>query len=796
MDLDNSINLELFEKGPTVLFVWKNSPGWPVESVSANLHTVFSYTPDQYLSGDLDYADQIHPDDLERVTDEVQEASSDLSCDSIEHQPYRYLDGNGKYRWVKDSTRIIRSEHGNITHYIGYLIDISTETELKSQIVENEKRWRTAVDGIGDGLWDWNIPTNKVYFSDRWKKMLGFKSDEISSTLDEWAKRVHLEDLEQVYTDIQKCMKGETSTYRNKHRVLCKDGAYKWILDRGIIIEWNDQDEPIRMIGTHTDIDESEQYHQNLILMQRRYEALMKYASDALFIMDFDGNLHECNHMAANMLGYTMEEMTSLSVYDWDVMIPQNELPALMRGISSSEPICFETKHRRKDGSIYDASITAIKIIVDGTELLYASARDITQLKENEAILLELNYKLNNLAQNVPGVVYSYQYFPDGRSCFPYASEHIYDIYGVIPSEVQHDAGKVFAVLHPDDAPFITNSIKNSFEQLTLWEMEYRVLHPKKGEIWVKGIAKPTAQNDGSVLWYGYIFDITDQKRAELIIQSHVAYLKTNTKGVITEISPNFCKLIQYDTFGYETCVRDFIGKNINILKSGYTHKNVYQTLWNTIEKGEIYTHDIENRNFNDGTNWYRVTITPDTNEQGKIQGYIAFYNNIDDQIQLEHDANTDFLTGIYNRFKFEQLFSAEIHRCKRYNIDLSIILVDIDHFKDVNDTFGHAVGDIFLKEFAEIISRHIRKNDIFARWGGEEFIILCPHTNSIGARVLAETLRKTIESFSFTKVQHKTASFGVAQFDSHMDAKTFFTHVDSALYEAKEAGRNQVISF
>jgi len=277
------------------------------------------------------------------------------------------------------------------------------------------------------------------------------------------------------------------------------------------------------------------------------------------------------------------------------------------------------------------------------------------------------------------------------------------------------------------------------------------------------------------------------------IINRHVAYIKTDPEGIITEISPNFCELIQCNSEGYEMCMQHYVGQNVNILKSEYTHKVNYHALWDTIERGEVYTHDIENRNFNHETNWHRVTIIPDIDERGTIEGYIAFYQNIDDQVQLEHDAHTDFLTGIHNRSKFEKLLSDEITRSNRYRVPLSIIMVDIDHFKEVNDVYGHSVGDIVLKEFSDIIKLSIRQNDVFARWGGEEFIVLCPHTDIEGAKALAETLREKIEEYHFTKAGNKTASFGIAEYSNGMNPQALFSHVDTALYEAKESGRNCV---
>ena len=269
------------------------------------------------------------------------------------------------------------------------------------------------------------------------------------------------------------------------------------------------------------------------------------------------------------------------------------------------------------------------------------------------------------------------------------------------------------------------------------------------------------------------------------IINDYVAYIKTDLNGFITEISPFFCEMIQ--------CQEQLIGKNINILKTGSTSQDVYKQLWHSIEQGETFSYEIENRNFAGGTNWYRTTIVPDINNNGKISGYVAFYVNIDEKVRYKHSALTDYLTGVNNRAKFESELSEEIYRSKRYDHPLSIILADIDHFKAVNDTYGHDTGDVVLKEFTNILRDNIRQSDILARWGGEEFIILCPNTDISGAISLAEILRVKVEEHIFSTVDKNTASFGVIQWSEDMDQKTLFLHVDKALYKAKEQGRNRV---
>ncbi len=128
--------------------------------------------------------------------------------------------------------------------------------ESKKKAEENEYRWKFALEGSGDGVWDWNLETNKVYFSPQWKSMLGFSGNELSGHLDEWKKMIHPDDFDKVGNELNKYLSNETKIYSHTHRLLCKDGTYKWILDRGMIVERNEQNKPIRMIGTHTDLTE------------------------------------------------------------------------------------------------------------------------------------------------------------------------------------------------------------------------------------------------------------------------------------------------------------------------------------------------------------------------------------------------------------------------------------------------------------------------------------------------------------------------------------------------------------
>lgn len=163
-------------------------------------------------------------------------------------------------------------------------------------------------------------------------------------------------------------------------------------------------------------------------------------------------------------------------------------------------------------------------------------------------------------------------------------------------------------------------------------------------------------------------------------------------------------------------------------------------------------------------------------------------------QDELREASERDPLTSLYNRRKLYQLLTVELTRTRRHGHPLSLMLLDIDHFKRINDTFGHDIGDLVLMQVAEQISAMLRLSDILARYGGEEFVIACPETNLDGAVVLAEKIRSSIEVFSFPTAGEVTISVGISLLESEDDVNALIKRADKALYKAKEMGRNRVV--
>lgn len=272
------------------------------------------------------------------------------------------------------------------------------------------------------------------------------------------------------------------------------------------------------------------------------------------------------------------------------------------------------------------------------------------------------------------------------------------------------------------------------------------------------------------------------------VIDKYVITSSTDIDGIITDVSEAFCKVSGYTK-------EELLGNRHDILRHPDTDNSLYEELWETIKKGKIWQGEIKNLKKDGSYYWVNAIISPIFGKDGKIEGYSSIRQNITDKKRAEKLSITDSLTSIYNRIHLEESFKEELNRAKRYKTNFSIIMLDIDHFKEVNDTYGHDVGDEVLIDTVNILKQNIRATDILGRWGGEEFLIILPQTDILEAEQLAEKLRAAIYNHNFSKIGKKTCSFGVSEFkDDDETSKNIVKRADNALYEAKNLGRNRVV--
>lgn len=239
------------------------------------------------------------------------------------------------------------------------------------------------------------------------------------------------------------------------------------------------------------------------------------------------------NERWAEIIGYRLDELQPISIDTWLGLVHPDDgerSNALLQKHFSGEAEFYDCQCRmqHKDGHwvwVHDRG-RLVSRTADGQPLMmYGTHADISEQKEAEQALLASRDKLEKMTQQLPGVVYQFQQWPDGHTAFPYASESIQQIYGVTPEQVQQDASAVFAVIVPEDIPELVVSIENSRAQLCLWNHEYRVIRDDGTEAWMSGRAMPEAMPDGSVLWHGYIYEITERKQQYLALEQAYADL-------------------------------------------------------------------------------------------------------------------------------------------------------------------------------------------------------------------------------------------------------------------------------
>ncbi|MBO1928199.1 diguanylate cyclase [Thiomicrorhabdus sp. 6S2-11] len=560
--------------------------------------------------------------------------------------------------------------------YIVTLFDVTEEVALKSELEKTSNQLKQAQSIAQLGSWTFDFKNNQLNWSDEIYRIFGIDSKQFLPTYDSFLKVIHPDDVDKVNQSFDRSVKDKTP-YRIEHRLLMDDGRIKYVLEHGRT-NYDEDGNPQLAIGAVLDITEQKKLQLKLDKEREKYKSILSLSSDGLFIMNpFDGRLIEHSEMVGKLLGYTNHELKDLDVLDWDKGVQTIEDFQELTKHIDFEPVHFERFHTRKDGTSYLASITAVKITIDGEAFLSASVRDITDQKANEILIQKQNQEL--------------------------------DI-----------------------------ALKRNVKALD-------------------------------------------------IINDYVMTSTSDLQGRFTHVSQALCKLSGYSR-------EELIGQRHSIFKSGEMSELFYRELWSTISNGKIWNGEIKNRAKDGQYFWLDTRIIPEFKD-GKLVEYQAVAHDITYQKLMQVRSEHDPLTSIYNRNKLNDFLLQEMLRIKRYENRFSMILIDIDHFKSVNDDYGHNVGDKVLVSFAEILKNTVRESDIAGRWGGEEFIVFCTETKLEDAVVLAEKLRAKIAEYEFDVIGKKTASFGVAEYRATDDAESFINRADAALYQAKENGRNRVVA-
>lgn len=545
---------------------------------------------------------------------------------------------------------------------------------------------------------------------------------------------------------------------------------------------------------------DKKRFQEDAARRQQMYQSAFEQSRDAINFMTGEG-FTDCNPASLAMFRVP-DWATFVSIHPGDLSPshqpdgrPSREAAAdFIDEAMSQGQAFFEWRHCTWDGVEFPTEILLSRIDMEDGAIVQAIVRDISHRKEVRAL-----YIREQELEDVQQLAHLGSWTSDISSNEILWSDEIYRIYGLIPGEdISHES--LLSAVHPDDRTKVQAAIKSAIKGEP-YEVEHRIMRPN-GEVRIvqeRGYREHDA-NSKPLRSFGTIQDITDQRRLEdelrkekILSESILSSLPGvfyiyNEQGrlvqwndqmeVVTGLSPEAldgidgCALVPQEERNYiaGTIAKIFLEGNSQVESKLCTVDGDIPYLFNGL-RVELNGQP------------YLLGVGLDISKQKQLE------------VSLEREATTDVLTGAYNRQRFDAEMEHALARHARYGSETALVMIDMDHFKRVNDTYGHDVGDKVLVELTARLAGEMRQPDFLARWGGEEFMVLLPETSPSEAVRLAERLRRRIEVELFPEVGSLSISLGITHFLRGDTPDTLLKRVDTALYEAKRAGRNRVVT-
>ncbi|MEQ1636382.1 MAG: PAS domain S-box protein [Methylococcales bacterium] len=675
------------------------------------------------------------------------------------------------------------------------LAAVSRNREITQQLRDNKERWKFALEGAGDGVWDWSPQTDTAYFSKRWKEMLGYAEHEFPDTRTAWVGQIHPEDKASVLSTIEEYFEGNQAFFAIEYRIRCKDDSWKWILARGKLISRDTNGKPLRMIGTHTDITDRKQTEDALRRSESKFRTLYDSTSDAVMLLDERG-FFDCNSAALKLFGCaTIEAFCSKHPADLSPLkqpCGTNSLILANQRIAAAVEkgsLRFEWVHKRVDtDETFRAEVLLSAMRLDDKPVLQATVRDIT-LRESEA-------RYRALTQSASDAIL----IVDGSGSIVSWNRGAENIFGYTEDEI---IGLSLALLMPEKyrascLEGIKRVVSGGKTRVVGKAIEFNGLRKDQSTFPLELSLNQWQTSEG---WFfsAFIRDLTERKKAEaklriaaIAFESQEPMVVTDTNNVILQVNRAFT-----ESTGYTS--EDSVGQKISLLKSGRHDQAFYAAMWESIETTGSWQGEIWDRRKNGEIYPKWLIITAVKGIDGIVTHYVGSHADITERKSAEDKikllAFYDPLTQLPNRRLLLERVKHGIDIERREGQQLAVLMIDLDRFKSVNDSLGHLAGDALLQQVAARMTLLVRDVDMVARLGGDEFVVLLENiTHPDDAAGVAEKIIRDL-SKPFQLIQSDDvqigASIGISVCPQHGNSpEMLMTHADSALYYAKSQGR------
>jgi len=661
--------------------------------------------------------------------------------------------------------------------------------EMQESFHQSEQRYRAFFEHSMIGMAATSPSKECIQVNDRLCEMLGYLREELTKMT--WEEITHKDDFAEQIALYNKVLSGESDEYELDKRFIHRDGhmVYTHLASRCI----RKQDGSINYFITMVeDITERKQTEEKLRESSRILQNILETTLDGFWSVDYQGNLIDVNSTYCEQSGYTREELLSMQISQLDAIHSISTIDERINMIVEQSHLQFETKHRRKDGSIWDVEISTSHYTVAGGRI-FIFLRDITERKASDNRLLKSEKRFRNFFEKNSSIMLLVN--PESGK-IEEANNAAVSYYGYPKQKLIDMPISYINMLQPE---LITENMQMALQENSNSFLFSHCL--SSGEIRDVEVHSTPIEIDNKTLLFSIIYDITERKQAEKKLHL-AANVFTNASEGIVITSPDGLIIDVNDAFSRTTGYNrdEIIGKNPRILSSKLQGKKFYSAMWHDlIEKGHWYG-ELWNRRKNGELYAEMLTISSILDSQGKIQNYVGLFSDItaqkEHEHQLEYIANYDPLTGLPNRVLKADRLRQAMAQTQLRNEHIAVLYLDLDGFKEVNDRYGHSVGDKLLIALSLLMKQALRDGDTLARLGGDEFVVILLGLKDTSSALpiiqrFLNAARQVVEIEG--AMVHVSASIGVTFYPQHedVDADQLIRQADQAMYEAKQAGKN-----
>lgn len=682
----------------------------------------------------------------------------------------------------------------------------------RAALASLEERFRLASNATRDLIYDWDLSTGQIEWSKILKEAFGYSIEKLGTSYEWWLSHVHQEDRVRVSEDVASALRRGSERLHSEYRFRRADESFAEVVDRGFAVT-DEQGQAVRMVGAMQDVTAHNQAIRQLRQSEHDLSTVCAQATVGILHRRLDGRLIMVNQRFCEILGRTADELKELDVaaFTHPEDLIWNE-PAQYSKIWKGHPLSIEKRYVRPDGEIVwcEVSVSRVEPHDGRPGSVIVVAQDITKRKRAEEALHKSGQRLR-LVQEASGLA-EFESDSDGRCT---CSERFFQQLGLPVISESIALTDWFDRIHPDDRERVDADIKRSISSGDqLFEAEFRVVRADTGEVrWIACRTKMERDASGALVrTIGAHLDITDRKNSEHALRESEERFRLAAEAAgfgvwdhdeITDKrswSPRLKRIFGFpmDEEPHEEAAREcihpadrarFLSEFVAFEKS--SESEGYETLFRIIR-----ADDGQER-------WVRVNGWKSARSAGSRRTIVTIRDVTDERTSEERirwNAEHDSLTGLANRSLFQDDLDRAIKAGVRCACPVGLLLLDIDHFKEINDTLGHDVGDKLLQIFAKRLRGSVRSGDTVARLGGDEFAVVLPGLSCASelAQVASSILEQMREPYvEDGRILDCRTSIGASLYPSHgKTPEELLKNADIALYAAKSSGRSRTAVF